>query len=134
MQIPVIRGVIDRRILVNYRVDAAVLARLLPAPFRPKLVNGAGMAGVCLIRLRDIRPRFLPRWLGYLAVLSAVAGLMLLVTGYLMPAYTDSVAAERIRSGAECKRGVPNTNEDRQCETDPGRRDESDPPLYTKTR
>src|SRR5437763_9874004 len=66
----------------------------------------------------DIRPRFLPRWLGYLAVLSAVAGLMLLVTGYLMPAYTDSVAAERIRSGAECKRGVPNTNEDRQCETD----------------
>jgi hypothetical protein len=64
MQIPVIRGRIDRRILVNYRVDAAVLARLLPAPFRPTLVNGAGMAGVCLIRLKDIRPRFLPSFLG----------------------------------------------------------------------
>jgi hypothetical protein len=64
MQIPVIRGIIDRRILVNFRVDAAVLARLLPAPFRPKLVNGAGMAGVCLIRLKDIRPRFLPAFLG----------------------------------------------------------------------
>jgi hypothetical protein len=64
MQIPVIRGIIDRRILVNFRVDAAVLARLLPGPFRPKLVNGSGVAGVCLIRLRDIRPRFLPSFLG----------------------------------------------------------------------
>src|SRR6202011_710930 len=27
---------------------------------RPKLVNGMGMAGVCLIRLKHIRPRFLP--------------------------------------------------------------------------
>jgi hypothetical protein len=64
MQIPVIRGLIDRRILVNFRMDAAVLARLLPAPFRPKLVNGVGMAGVCLIRLKDIRPRFFPSFLG----------------------------------------------------------------------
>ena len=64
MQIPVIRGLIDRRILVNYRVDPEVLSRLLPAPFRPKLVNGAGMAGVCLIRLKNIRPRFLPSCLG----------------------------------------------------------------------
>lgn len=64
MQIPIIRGIIDRRILVNFRVDAAVLARLLPATFRPKLVKGAGMAGVCLIRLKDIRPRFVPSILG----------------------------------------------------------------------
>jgi hypothetical protein len=64
MQIPVIRGVIDRRILVNFRVEPDVLARLLPRPFRPKLVNGMGMAGVCLIRLKHIRPRFLPAFLG----------------------------------------------------------------------
>jgi hypothetical protein len=64
MQIPVIRGIIDRRILVNYRVDPDVLSRLLPAPFRPKLVNGKGMAGVCLIRLKNIRPRFMPSFLG----------------------------------------------------------------------
>ena len=64
MQIPVIRGLIDRRILVNFRVDPDVLSRYLPAPFRPKLVNGAGMAGVCLIRLKKIRPRFLPSFLG----------------------------------------------------------------------
>jgi hypothetical protein len=64
VRIPVIRGVIDRRILVNYRVDPGVLARLLPAPFRPKLVNGSGVAGVCLIRLKHVRPRFVPSWLG----------------------------------------------------------------------
>jgi hypothetical protein len=64
MRIPVIRGVIDRRILVNYRVDPDVLARIVPAPFRPQVVYGAGMAGVCLIRLRAIRPRFLPAFLG----------------------------------------------------------------------
>ena len=64
MQIPVIRGLIDRRILVNYRVQPDVLARLLPAPFRPKLINRSGMAGVCLIRLKHVRPRFLPAFLG----------------------------------------------------------------------
>jgi len=64
MQIPVIRGIIDRRILVNFRVDPVVLSKFLPPPFRPKLVNGHGMAGVCLIRLKDIRPRFLPAFLG----------------------------------------------------------------------
>jgi hypothetical protein len=64
MQIPVIQGVIDRRILVNFRVDATVLARLLPSPFRPQRVNGLGMAGVCLIRLKGIRPRFVPSFLG----------------------------------------------------------------------
>src|SRR5262245_5879316 len=64
MRIPIIRGVIDRRILVNYRVDPQVLAPLLPAPFRPKLVGGHGMVGICLIRLEQLRPRFVPVWLG----------------------------------------------------------------------
>src|ERR1039458_6530667 len=64
MRIPVIRGVIERRILVNYRVDPIVLARVLPEPFRPKLFGGVGMAGICLIRLKHMRPRILPSWLG----------------------------------------------------------------------
>lgn len=64
MRLPVIRGVIDRRILVNYRVDPVVLATTLPAPFRPKLHQGHGMVGICLIRLRGVRPRLLPSWLG----------------------------------------------------------------------
>ena len=64
MKIPVIRGVIDRRILVNYRVDPSVLAPLLPSPFRPKVIHGVGMVGICLIRLKKVRPTFLPSWLG----------------------------------------------------------------------
>jgi hypothetical protein len=64
MRIPVIRGIIDRRILLNFRVEPEVLARFLPAPFRPKLVHDSGMAGVCLIRLQSIRPRFLPSFIG----------------------------------------------------------------------
>ncbi|HET6883397.1 MAG TPA: DUF2071 domain-containing protein [Pirellulales bacterium] len=64
MQIPIIRGVIDRRILVNFRVDPVILTRQLPAPFRPKLVGGTGIAGVCLIRLKHVRPRVLPAMVG----------------------------------------------------------------------
>jgi Uncharacterized conserved protein (COG2071) len=59
MRIPVIEGLIDRRILVNYRVDPIVLAKVLPPPFKPKLIHGHGVAGICLIRLKQIRPRLL---------------------------------------------------------------------------
>jgi len=60
LQLPIIRGVIARRILVNFRCDAEVLARLVPPPFRLKLVHGLGMAGICLIRLKHVGPRWLP--------------------------------------------------------------------------
>lgn len=62
--IPVIQGMIDRRILVNYRVDPSILEGLLPSPFRPKLIHGMGMAGICLIRLKQIRPRGVPSQVG----------------------------------------------------------------------
>jgi uncharacterized protein YqjF (DUF2071 family) len=65
MRLPALSGVIDRRILVNYRVEPAVLAPTLPPPFRPKVRRGYGIVGICLIRLRAVRPRFLPAWLGY---------------------------------------------------------------------
>lgn len=54
----------DRRILVNYRIDPDVLASALPAPFRPALVDGQGVSGICLIRLRHLRPAGLPAALG----------------------------------------------------------------------
>jgi hypothetical protein len=64
MRIPAIRGIIDRRILVNYRVERDALAALLPRPFRPKLIRGSGVAGICLIRLKHIRPPGAPKFLG----------------------------------------------------------------------
>lgn len=59
-QLPAVAGTIERRILVNFRCRPDVLARTLPAPFHPQLINGWGMAGICLIRLGGIRPAFLP--------------------------------------------------------------------------
>lgn len=61
--LPTIEGVIDRRVLVNYRVDPERLAALLPTPLRPQLVNGFGIGGICLIRLKHLRPKGAPTWL-----------------------------------------------------------------------
>jgi hypothetical protein len=59
-----IEGTIDRRLLVNYRVDPAVVGAIVPAPFRPQLVNGSAVAGICLLRMTQLRPRHAPSWLG----------------------------------------------------------------------
>ena len=67
MRAPVLRATIERRLLVNYRVDPDVLASILPRPFRPATVCGVGIAGVCLIRLADIRPAGLPAVVGLTA-------------------------------------------------------------------
>lgn len=64
MRLPVIHGLIRRRLLVNFRVDAEVMTRFLPPPFRPKLHRGYAIAGICLIRLEQIRPAWLPRFCG----------------------------------------------------------------------
>ena len=61
---PKVHGTIKRRLLINYRVDPAVMQRHLPAPFRPKLHEGNAIAGMCLIRLEDIRPPRFPRAVG----------------------------------------------------------------------
>lgn len=67
MRAPALRATIERRVLVNYRVDPDALETLLPPPFRPALVGGFGIAGVCLIRLGDIRLPGIPRALGLTA-------------------------------------------------------------------
>jgi hypothetical protein len=64
MRMPRMRGVIRRRMLVNFRVDPEVMQRLLPSRFRPKLQAGYAVAGICLIRLEEIRPAGFPRLVG----------------------------------------------------------------------
>lgn len=64
MRIPVIQGIIKRRLLVNFRADPEVVQRSLPHPFRPKLHKGHALVGICLIRLERIRPAGLPGVLG----------------------------------------------------------------------
>ena len=65
MKIPTIRGIIDRRILINYAVDPDIVKQIVPAPFSPKVINGKAIVGICLIRLKNIRLKGLPPFLGF---------------------------------------------------------------------
>ena len=64
MKLPALTGIVRRRLLLNYRVDPAVVARLVPGNFRVLQVGGCAIAGICLIRLEQIRPIGLPAILG----------------------------------------------------------------------
>lgn len=64
MGLRAIHGVIRRRMLVNFRVEPEIIRRLLPPKFRPKLHNGSAIAGICLIRLEQMRPGFMPSFFG----------------------------------------------------------------------
>jgi Uncharacterized conserved protein (COG2071) len=64
VKVPVVHGVIRRRLLVNFRCEPEVIQAQLPARFRPKLHQGHAIAGICLIRLEAIRPHGLPALLG----------------------------------------------------------------------
>ncbi len=57
LALPSMHGIIDRRMLINFRVKPERIAPMLPSFFRPKLVKGWAMAGICLIRLKNIRPK-----------------------------------------------------------------------------
>lgn len=64
LKLPAITGMIRRRLLVNYRVDPTAIASILPEGFRPKLHRDYAIAGICLIRLEEIRPKAFPAWSG----------------------------------------------------------------------
>ena len=69
MKLPVIQGIIDRRLLVNYRVDPDVVRPMLLEPPHLRLHEGHAIAGVCLIRLTKVRPTWTPMWLGAFDIL-----------------------------------------------------------------
>ena len=64
IQLPVIEGQLDRRILLNYRFDPSYLRRFLPAPFEPRIHKEHGIGGICMIRFHALRPRHVPSALG----------------------------------------------------------------------
>jgi hypothetical protein len=63
-QLPLITGILDRRILLNYSIDPDYLKNFLPQPFRPRLYNGVGVGGICMIRFSGLRPQFVPSFMG----------------------------------------------------------------------
>jgi hypothetical protein len=64
MLLDTVHGIIERRVLLNYRIDPEVLLKVLPPGFQPKLFQGKAIGGVCMIRFGGLRPRMIPEWLG----------------------------------------------------------------------
>jgi len=64
MRIPTIHGYIDRRILINFTADPKIVKELIPFPFRPKVYMEKAIVGICLIRLKNIKPKGLPDFMG----------------------------------------------------------------------
>ena len=64
MKIPTIHGYIDRRILINFTADPKVVEKIIPYPFRPRVDKGKAIVGICLIRLKKIKPKGLPDFIG----------------------------------------------------------------------
>lgn len=64
MKIPKIHGYIDRRILINFTADPKIVEKIIPASFRPKLFKDKAIVGICLIRLKNIKPKGFPDFFG----------------------------------------------------------------------
>jgi Uncharacterized conserved protein (COG2071) len=64
MKIPTIKGIIDRRLLINFTAEPDIIQKIIPQPFRPKIYKGKAIVGICLIRLKQIRPKGLPAIIG----------------------------------------------------------------------
>jgi hypothetical protein len=64
MKTPAITGIIDRRVLVNFTVEPEIVSKILPTVFKPKIYKGKAIVGICLIRLKHIRPKGLPAFIG----------------------------------------------------------------------
>lgn len=64
MKMTAIRGRIVRRVLINVRIRPDALAAILPPMFKPRLVNGWAVGGICFIALEQIRMPFLPTIIG----------------------------------------------------------------------
>jgi hypothetical protein len=60
-----LRAQVRRRLLISYRVDPAVAQSLIPGEFRPQLVDGSAVAGVCMIALQSVRPGWLRPRVGF---------------------------------------------------------------------
>ena len=60
MRFAPVRGVIERRLLVIYRLDPKVAKEVLPPPWQARLIGGYAVAGIALAHLGRLRPAGLP--------------------------------------------------------------------------
>ena len=57
-----IDGRIERRLLVNLRLDPDAVRRILPSGLRPQIVDRWAVAGLCCIRLAALPPGTTAEW------------------------------------------------------------------------
>ncbi|MGJ8673700.1 DUF2071 domain-containing protein [Rubritalea sp.] len=57
-------GRIDHRILLNYRIEPDVLQKHLPNGFRPMLVDGYAIGGICQVSLSQMRAKGMAKIFG----------------------------------------------------------------------
>jgi hypothetical protein len=62
--LPILKGIIARRVLLNFRADAQIVQSMLPKPFVVDTLRGAAVVGICLVRLEKLRPKGLPSQFG----------------------------------------------------------------------
>ncbi len=60
-----LRAQVRRRLLISYRIDPVVAQSLIPQQFRPQIVDGSAVAGVCMIGLQSVRPGWLRPRVGF---------------------------------------------------------------------
>ena len=56
--VPEVHARLRRRLLISYRVQPEVAGGLLPEGFRPQLIGGSALAGVCVLGLEAVRPHW----------------------------------------------------------------------------
>jgi len=59
-----VTGIIDHRILLNFRIDPEVMKKNLPNEFTPKVVNGYAIGGICQVTLSGMRAKGMPSIVG----------------------------------------------------------------------
>ena len=50
--------------MINFTADPDVIRKIIPKPFRPKTYKEKAIVGICLIRLKNIRPKGFPGFIG----------------------------------------------------------------------
>jgi hypothetical protein len=64
MKMPKLATTIDRRLFITYRLNPELLKPILPEGLEPDIINGYAVAGICLIRLKNMRPQWFTPELG----------------------------------------------------------------------
>lgn len=64
-----VKGLIDWKILINYKVELSVLQQYLPKPFFPRSIRGFGLVGIAVTKQKGVRSIGRPAPLGLNAML-----------------------------------------------------------------